>query len=134
MDVFSPERRSAIMRRVQSKNTRPELVVRKLVCAAGYRYRLHTADVPGRPDLVFRGRKKAIFVNGCFWHRHTCRSAALPKSNRAYWEKKQARNATRDRRNLRALRASRWKVLTVWECETKNLKKLQNRLQRFLES
>lgn len=134
MDVFSPRHRSEIMRRVLSRNTRPEIVVRKVVYAIGFRYRLHKEDVPGKPDLVFMSRKKAIFVNGCFWHRHTCRSATLPKSNRAYWEQKQARNATRDRRNLRTLRSSRWKVLTVWECEIKNLKKLQNRLQRFLET
>jgi DNA mismatch endonuclease (patch repair protein) len=134
MDTFAPETRSAIMRRVPSKNTRPEIIVRKLVFAAGYRYRLHAKDLPGRPDIVFPSLKKAIFVNGCFWHRHTCESATLPKSNRDYWEKKQSRNAQRDKLACRALHASQWKVLTVWECEAKNLKKLGNRLQRFLES
>src|SRR6266404_5904830 len=127
MDVFSTRTRSEIMRRVHSKNTRPEMIVRQIVHGIGFRYRLHSKSVCGCPDLVFARQKKAIFVNGCFWHRHTCSSATLPKSNRLYWDKKQNRNAARDKRTVRTLRASGWTVLTVWECEIKNLKKLQNR-------
>jgi DNA mismatch endonuclease (patch repair protein) len=122
------------MRRVRSKNTKPEIFVRKLVSVIGFRYRLHPKNVPGRPDVVFTARKKAIFVNGCFWHRHTCSSATLPKSNTEYWKRKQDRNQARDRQNLRALRQSGWKVLTVWECQIKNLKKVQNKLHNFLEA
>lgn len=132
MDVFAPRQRSEIMRRVTSKNTRPELLVRKLIHAAGYRYRLHAADVPGRPDVVIRSHKKAIFINGCFWHAHSCPAGVLPKANRAYWKSKQSRNAIRDLKTRRVLRKSGWHVLTIWECQLKNLKTLANRLERFL--
>lgn len=133
MDVFSPAQRSEIMRRVRSKNTRPEMTVRKLIYGMGYRYRTHCRAVRGCPDIVLSGRKQAIFVHGCFWHRHTCSSATLPKGNRDYWESKQNRNAARDKQNVRALRKSGWKVLTIWECELKNVNRLQRRLRRFLE-
>ncbi len=134
MDVFSSAQRSEIMRHVHSKDTRPEIAVRKLVYGMGFRYRIHSKAVPGQPDLVVAIRKQAIFVHGCFWHRHACPAATLPKSNRDYWQGKQNRNAARDKRNVRILRGSGWKVLTVWECEIKNMKRLQRRLRRFLES
>jgi DNA mismatch endonuclease (patch repair protein) len=98
----------------------------------GYRYRLHSKNLPGRPDLALVARKKAIFVHGCFWHRHRCSSATLPKSNREYWERKQNGNAARDKQNVRALRRLKWKVLIIWECEIRNIKRLQRRLQQFL--
>jgi DNA mismatch endonuclease (patch repair protein) len=132
MDVFSAAQRSDIMGRVRSKDTRPEMTVRTMLHKAGYRYRLHTDTLPGRPDVVFPGRRKAIFIHGCFWHRHSCPCATLPKSNRDYWEEKQARNSARDRKNLLALKKSGWSVLVIWECEIKNAKKLHRRLLRFL--
>jgi|SRR5579872_376441 len=133
MDVFSPEQRSEIMRRVHSKDTQPEVAVRKLLREGRYRYQVHSNGLPGKPDLVFPRRKKVIFIHGCFWHRHACPSGTLPKSNRDYWEGKQNRNVARDKRNIRSLRISGWKVLIVWECEVKDEKKLHRRLERFLE-
>jgi DNA mismatch endonuclease (patch repair protein) len=120
------------MSRVHSKNTQPELAVRRVVHGMGYRYRLHSKNLAGSPDLVLPRHKKLIFVHGCFWHRHACTAATLPKSNRVYWELKQNRNAARDRKNAQALRRSGWKVLIIWECEIKNAERLQQRLQRFL--
>lgn len=133
MDTFSPSQRSEIMRRVRSKDTKPELMVRRLVHRLGFRYRLHSERLPGRPDLVFPSRRKVIFVHGCFWHKHSCPAAILPKSNRRYWEAKQARNAKRDRRDKRSLRQAGWKVLVVWECERSNVERMQKRLSRFLD-
>jgi len=134
MDVFSAAQRSEIMRRVRSEDTKPEMVVRKLVHNMGFRYRLHRADLPGRPDIVLAMHKKVIFVHGCFWHQHSCKSAKLPKSNRRYWLAKQAGNATRDRRNLQTLRRSGWKVMVIWECQTKYLERLRRRLTCFLRN
>lgn len=120
------------MRRVRSKDTAPEILVRQIVHAMGYRYGLHCKYLPGCPDLVLKARKKVIFVHGCFWHRHDCECATLPKSNQGYWKRKQDRNADRDVQNARILRKSGWKVLIIWECETKQVSKLQRRLRRFL--
>jgi DNA mismatch endonuclease, patch repair protein len=123
------------MARVRSKNTRPELFVRKLVFALGYRYRLHVGNLPGRPDLVFRKRRKVIFVHGCFWHRHNaCALARLPKSRIEFWLPKLEGNKRRDRRNKRALAKEGWKVLTIWECQLRNTAKLQKILGRFLDA
>ena len=125
--------RSRIMRAVKSKNTKPELLVRRLVHSLGYRYRLHRIGLPGKPDLVFPVRRKLIFVHGCFWHAHSCkRGARLPKTNRDYWKAKIRRNMTRDAEHLRGLKAGRWRVLTVWECETKDKRRLAVRIKRFL--
>ena len=131
-DTFSSAQRSEIMSRVRSKNTQPELAVRKIVHGMGYRYSLHSRGLPGCPDLVLTRRKEIIFVHGCFWHGHSCSAAALPKSNRDYWELKQRRNAARDRQHVRTLHSSGWKVLIIWECEIKDAKKLHRRLKRFL--
>lgn len=132
MDVFSQARRSAIMGLVRSKDTLPEMTVRRMLHGAGYRYRVHVETLPGRPDVVFSARKKAIFVHGCFWHRHNCPRATLPKSNCDYWEGKQIRNAERDKQATLALKKSGWKVLVIWECEIKDAKRLHRRLLRFL--
>jgi DNA mismatch endonuclease (patch repair protein) len=132
-DVFSQTFRSEIMRRVRSKDTRPEMIVRRTLHAAGYRYRLHDVSLPGCPDVVFSSRKLAIFIHGCFWHGHACPAGVLPKSNRKYWEGKQARNAARDERAAFALRRSGWRVLVIWECEMKDEKRLCRRLSRFLK-
>jgi DNA mismatch endonuclease (patch repair protein) len=124
--------RSAIMRAVKSRDTSPERLVRKLLSASGYRYRLHSKHLPGRPDIVFAGRKKAIFIHGCFWHGHTCkRGARMPKTNAAYWRTKIERNQLRDKYHIRALRKAGWRIKIVWECELKR-KTLLNSLQKFL--
>ena len=135
MDSLSPAERSDIMARVRSKNSRPELLVRKLVFALGYRYRLHAKDLPGHPDLVFRKRRKVIFVHGCFWHRHAaCALARLPKSRLDFWVPKLEGNKQRDQRNQKALNKEGWKVLTIWECQLKKLERLESTLRRFLDA
>ena len=127
------ERRSATMRAVKSRDTKPEMRVRRLLHRAGYRYRLHAADLPGAPDIVFRGRRKAVFVHGCFWHGHDCkRGARMPATNVEYWRRKIGRNVERHARNLEALAADGWMVLTLWECELKDENSLLGRLEGFL--
>ena len=113
--------RSQIMRAVKSKDTKPEMIVRRLVHGMGYRYRLHRAGLPGKPDLVFGPRRKVIFVHGCFWHGHNCkRGARVPKTNVEYWTAKINRNRQRDEACEASLVAMGWRVLIVWECEMKN--------------
>lgn len=114
---------------IRNRNTKPELVVRRFLHALGYRYRLHQKGLPGAPDLVFRSRKTIIFVHGCFWHAHEgCKVAHQPESRSAYWAEKFERNKARDRKNEQALREVGWNVLTVWECEIKDLSSLERRL------
>ncbi len=131
-DNLSPAQRSETMRRVKSTNTTPELVVRRMVHGMGFRYGLHSKKLPGRPDLVLNRLRAVIFVHGCFWHRHSCGAAELPVTNREYWAGKQQRNSDRDRRSIRALRRAGWRVLIVWECQTRNAARLEHRLRRFL--
>ncbi len=134
-DVFSAEKRAAIMRAVKSADTGPERVVRAAVRGLGFahRYRLHSARLPGKPDLVFTTLGKVIFVHGCFWHGHSCkRGARQPKDHSAYWSAKIARNKARDRASLRALRAQGWSALVLWECETRERGALVRRLAGFL--
>ncbi|KPP82023.1 MAG: DNA mismatch endonuclease, patch repair protein [Oceanicaulis sp. HLUCCA04] len=134
-DKLTPEHRSRNMAAIRSKGMKPERIVRSLVHGMGYRYRLHRKGLPGKPDLVFGPRRKLIFVHGCFWHQHddpVCKIARKPRSNLDYWEKKLSRNVARDQRNLAALEAVGWSVLTVWECETKHLDTLKARLHQFL--
>jgi len=115
----SPER-SRVMRAVRSVDTRPEMIVRRLLHAMGYRYRLHRRDLPGAPDIVFAGRRKLIFVHGCFWHGHDCaRGARMPAANADYWRSKITRNLARDADHLAALRQAGWQPLVVWECQLK---------------
>jgi DNA mismatch endonuclease (patch repair protein) len=119
-DVFTPEQRSAVMRRVKGRDTTPELAVRRSLRAAGIGYRLGGGGLPGRPDLVMKGRGVAVFVHGCFWHGHDCaRGARKPKANAAYWSAKIGRNRVRDARAVAALEAAGWRVITVWECGMK---------------
>lgn len=123
------------MRRIKSKGMKPELAVRRLVHRLGYRFRLHRADLPGKPDLVFAGRRKAVFVHGCFWHQHPapeCKVAHTPRSNTSYWLPKLARNVARDTEAQDALTRAGWAVLTLWECELKDEAALSSRLQGFL--
>jgi DNA mismatch endonuclease, patch repair protein len=132
-DTVDAKTRSLIMGRVRGKNTRPEMVVRRLVYADGYRYRLHRRDLPGRPDLVFAGRHKVIFVHGCFWHRHAgCALARMPKSRVDFWLTKLEGNRVRDERHISQLMESGWDVLVVWECELKDLQTVRSRIEHFL--
>jgi DNA mismatch endonuclease (patch repair protein) len=131
--IETPETRSRIMRAVKDRDTGGEMLVRRLLHRMGYRYRLHRPDLPGKPDVAFSGRRKAIFVHGCFWHGHDCaRGARAPKSNRDYWTAKITRNAARDVRNQARLQDMGWSVLTVWECELKDKETLAGRLRSFL--
>ncbi|MDQ6707565.1 MAG: very short patch repair endonuclease [Acidobacteriota bacterium] len=133
MDTLSAERRSDNMRRIRSKDTSPEITVRKLVHGMGFRYRLHVARLPGKPDLVFARLKKIIEVRGCFWHQHNgCSDSRIPKSRIDYWAPKLARNIKRDRENERQLTALGWQVLTIWECELKSPASYTQRIRRFL--
>lgn len=119
---------------IRGKDTKPEMVVRRLIHALGYRYRLHARSLPGRPDLVFSSRRAVIFVHGCFWHRHACPLGnRTPKSRVAFWTAKLDANRERDRRTLRALRRQGWRVLTVWECELRSLDRLRRKVVRFLD-
>lgn len=122
------------MSRVRGKDTEPELVVRSMLHKLGYRYRLHLSKLPGKPDLVFPGRKKVIFVNGCYWHRHTCRRGrSVPDSNREVWLSKFKANRARDRAVRRQLKSMGWSVLTVWQCELKDPESVIERCVEFLE-
>lgn len=134
MDKISPARRSANMRAIRSKGMKPEMLVRRAVYRLGRRYRLHRKDLPGKPDLVFIGAKKAIFVHGCFWHQHPgCREGRPPSSNQSYWGPKLARNVERDAQSLERLRAAGWQALVIWECETADANALAARLKSFTE-
>jgi DNA mismatch endonuclease (patch repair protein) len=119
---------------VKSRDTTPEMIVRRLVHALGYRYRLHVRSLPGAPDLVFPRLRKVIFVSGCFWHMHSCGRCRIPTARRGYWTKKLERNRARDKRVQRALRRAGWGVLVVWECQTlaAGRERLRARLKRFL--
>jgi DNA mismatch endonuclease, patch repair protein len=129
MDRLTPERRSWLMSRVVSKNTSAEMRVRSAVHARGLRFRVHRKDLPGTPDLVFPKWRTAIFVHGCFWHRHAnCRKATTSKTRVDFWQEKFDRNVARDLANLVALRAAGWRAEIVWECETKSPDALDRRL------
>ena len=133
MDILSRAERSARMSLIRSRDTKPEMIVRRLVHGMGYRYRLHRKNLPGRPDLTFASKRAVIFVHGCFWHLHRgCRNNRPPKSRLAYWRPKLERNAERDRQARLQLRRMGWRCLIVWECELVNAAKLAQRLQRFL--
>ena len=135
-DTLSPEHRSALMSRIRSTDTQPELAVRRFLHALGYRYTLHSKHLPGKPDLVFPSRGKVIFVHGCFWHGHNCSKASKPKSNSEYWRAKIAGNKLRDRRHRRALQRLHWRVLSVFECRTRpeRIDALGSLMIEFLES
>lgn len=133
VDHLSPNSRSRLMASIKGRDTRPEIVVRKLAHALGFRYRLHRKDLPGTPDLVFVRQRKVILVHGCFWHRHPgCSRATTPHSNVEFWTSKLERNVERDEDVHSALVSLGWKVLVIWECETKNTDALKDRIARFL--
>lgn len=132
-DPLTVVARSERMSRIRNADTKPEMIVRRLVHGMGFRYRLHARDLPGNPDLVFRPRKKVVFVHGCFWHQHGCRQYQQPRTKRAFWEPKLARNKARDEEVLKMLRKQGWKTLTVWECQLRRTRALASRIWHFLE-
>jgi len=135
MDTLTKKERSKRMSLVRDRDTKPEMRVRRIAHALGYRYRLHRRDLPGCPDLVFTPRRKVIFVHGCFWHRHSdpsCKLSRLPKSKLDFWLPKLEGNRTRDRRNNAKLRDMGWTVLEIWECQTSNLEELEKTVRGFL--
>jgi len=136
MDVLTREQRRFNMSRIRGKNTVPELLVRHLIHSKGYRYRLHRRELPGTPDMVFPGRHKVVFIHGCFWHRHRCRYGQIvPTTRRDFWVCKFQRNVQRDREVRRRLRVLGWKVLVIWECQTRPEKRewLEETVDRFLQ-
>ena len=134
-DRLSEERRSWNMSRIKSKNTSPELKVRKTLCSMGYRFRLHIKTLPGNPDIVMKKYKTAIFVHGCFWHRHkNCKDCTTPTGNRDFWIKKFEGNILRDRKNQRELKKLGWKVFIIWQCETKDTYQLKETISKFMNS
>ena len=133
MDVLTKRERSELMSKIRGKNTVPEMALRRMVWALGYRYRLHGSTLPGKPDLVFARRRKVIFMHGCFWHYHgKCPKFSMPKSRCEFWVPKLEANRARDKRNQRLLRAAGWKVMVVWECELRKPTMVPRRLLNFL--
>jgi DNA mismatch endonuclease (patch repair protein) len=135
MDTLDPAQRSERMSRVRGANTKPELLVRRLVHGMGYRYRLHGKSLPGRPDLVFAGRRAVIFIHGCFWHQHPnpdCKLSRLPKSRREFWEPKLRANRNRDIEVEQRLNESGWSVLSLWECELRDRQSVAEKVKGFL--
>jgi DNA mismatch endonuclease (patch repair protein) len=131
-DVFTPAQRSAVMRRVKGRNTKPELKLRRLLTRLGLRYRLHRKDLPGSPDIAMIGKKTAIFMHGCFWHGHDCkRGARQPKTNADYWTTKIERNRARDAVSIAKLEDIGWRAVVVWECELNDEDALAERLRRL---
>lgn len=134
-DIFSAEKRAEIMRAVKSRDTGPEIALRKALFAKGLRYRLHVKDLPGKPDIVFAKHRAVLFVHGCFWHGHDCaRGARLPKTNAAYWREKIARNRNRDHEAIAALQRHGWRVKVSWECDLKHPPEEANKIAGWLVS
>ena len=136
-DNLTPSRRSANMAAIRSTGMAPEMAVRGMVHKMGFRFRLHRKDLPGKPDLVFPARRKAMFVHGCFWHWHgvkKCRIWRTPKSNLVYWKKKLGGNRDRDKRNLQLLKKAGWRTLVIWECQVADAKALERKIRKFINS
>lgn len=135
MDVLTKEQRSYCMSRIRKTDTSPELTVRRIVHGLGYRFRLYRRDLPGCPDIVLPKRRKVIFIHGCWWHRHNCRlGRRTPKTRQKYWLPKLQANKERYKKNRRALQKQGWKVLTIWECQTKKPEIIVNQIADFLQS
>jgi len=133
MDLLTQKQRSDRMRLIKSKDTGPEKAVRRLIYGLGFRYRLHVASLPGKPDIVFRRLRKLVFVHGCFWHQHAiCRDGRVPTSRQEYWRPKLERNVQRDAEQIRTLESLGWRVLVIWECMLKDQEALSNHLMKFL--
>ena len=134
-DVHNKEQRSRNMAAIRDRDTKPEMIVRRLVHRLGYRFRLHRRDLPGRPDLVLPRHRAVIFVHGCFWHQHDCRyGRVIPTTRTEFWQKKRAENVARDVRNITALHTGSWRVFVVWECWTRDRSDVESRVQSFLKS
>jgi len=133
-DVFSPDARSRVMSQIRGKDTGPEMIVRRLAHAMGYRYRLHRSDLPGKPDLVFPRYRSVVFVNGCFWHGHTCGRGKRPASNTEFWDGKLEATKKRDARVVQELESRGWRVLTLWQCELGDAADIADRIRSFLET
>jgi DNA mismatch endonuclease (patch repair protein) len=132
MDVHTPEQRSRNMAAIKYKNTKPEMVVRRLLHSMGYRFRLHRSDLPGKPDIVLPKYHKVIFVHGCFWHMHDCEfGRVVPKTNAEFWQAKRQGNTARDEQKANELQRSGWEFLVVWECELKDLAGLKKKMAIF---
>lgn len=132
-DTISKKKRSEVMAKIRAKNTKPEIAIRSLLHGMGYRFRNHASKLPGKPDVCLAKHRTVIFIHGCFWHNHCrCRDGRLPKSNLAYWRPKIEGNVARDKKHKRALRYRGWRVLTIWECELKNIERLQNKIDKYL--
>ena len=133
-DTITKEHRSWNMSRIKGKNTKPELIVRSMLHSLGYRFRLNRNDLPGRPDIVLPKYKTVIFVHGCFWHQHkNCKRSSIPKSNQKYWLPKLKKNVTRNKHSIEALKKAGWKVLIIWECETKELDLLKEKTNQIIK-
>jgi len=134
MDNLTKKQRAYCMSRIKSKDTNPELLVRRIIHRMGLRFRLHRNSLPGRPDIVLPKHRKIIFVHGCFWHKHRCRYGCVqPKTNPKYWEQKRSANVVRHRKAVKMLRDLGWDVFVIWECQTRKLEKLASRIFAFLE-
>ena len=134
MDIWSKKKRSEVMSRIRSKNTKPEIFVRSMIHNMGYRFRIHRRDLPGCPDLVFPKYRSIIFVQGCFWHLHKgCRDGTIPKTDHEKWKAKLERNVMRDKQNFKKLKDMGWEVLVIWECEVeKKIDKVEKKVRKFL--
>jgi len=133
-DVLTPEQRHQNMSAIKSKNTKPEVIARHIIHSMGYRYRLHQKDLPGKPDLVFPKYSKVIFIHGCYWHMHNCRyGRVVPKTNAKFWKNKRESNKNRDKKNRLDLKKLGWEILTIWECQLRNLTALEKRIVAFLQ-
>ena len=131
-DIMTPAQRSERMSRIRSQNTKPEMLVRRFLHGQGFRFRLHARDLPGRPDLVLPKYRTVVFVEGCFWHGHSCQKGRVPSTNPDFWQAKVAANQTRDKRNQRALRRDGWRVIRVWECQLAKSKARATTLARLV--
>ena len=132
-DIYEPRKRSEIMSRIRGRGTKPELIVRRITHRLGFRFRLHRKDLPGRPDIVFPRYRAVIMVHGCFWHRHPgCKHASIPKTRKLFWKNKLEDNVARDRRNETALLELGWRVMVIWQCETKDREAVAARIESFL--
>jgi len=135
VDNLAKKQRSFCMSRIRSKNTTPEIAVRRLIHKMGYRFHLHRKDLPGKPDIVLSKHKKIIFVHGCFWHKHNCRyGRVIPKTNKKYWQDKRDKNVTRNKKDIKQLRNMGWKVMVIWERQTKKPKRITNKIAHFIAS
>ena len=131
-DILTPQERSSMMGRIRGTDTKPELFIRRALHSLGYRFRTHVRGLPGRPDVVFSKRRTAVFIHGCFWHRHGCGKTCTPRSREQFWQTKFAANVERDRRDQELLVRDGWRVFVAWECEIEAGEMFVDRLVAFL--